>query len=143
MVGFYAKFELINGFVKAAYWPLEKVKAHATKFSQAFRSGKGSPWQSDFEAMACKTVLKSILKYAPKSVEMQRALSFDQAVAKTDATADNLDELNIDFIEPEYVDNERAVEATAEEVDPSQGLFRTIKENNYDEQHQESSRNPQ
>lgn len=125
VVGFYAKFELINGFVKAAYWPLEKVKAHATKFSQAFRSGKGSPWQSDFEAMACKTVLKSILKYAPKSVEMQRALSFDQAVAKTDATADNLDELNIDFIEPEYVDNPNnpVADAVAEEVKPSDTLF--------------------
>lgn len=123
VIGFYAKFELINGFVKAAYWTVEKVKAHATKFSQAFRSGKGSPWQSDFEAMACKTVLKSILKYAPKSVEMQKALDFDQAVAKT--TARNADDFDIDFVEPEYIDNPKATpqDIVSEEVKPADDLF--------------------
>ena len=80
IVGYMAKFELLNGFTKVAYWDVERVKAHATKFSQAYRSGYTSPWKSDFDAMAQKTVLKSILKYAPKSIEMQNAVTFDQAV---------------------------------------------------------------
>ena len=124
VVGYYAKFELTNGFVKAAYWSIDKVKSHATKFSQAFRAGKGSPWQSDFDAMACKTVLKSILKYAPKSVEMQRAMIFDQAVATTKVPIENVDDFNIDIIEPEYVDNQpQAVEVNEEVVDPEKDLF--------------------
>lgn len=125
VVGYYAKFELTNGFVKAAYWSIDKVKSHATKFSQAFRAGKGSPWQSDFDAMACKTVLKSILKYAPKSVEMQRAMIFDQAVATTKVPIDNVDDLNIDILEPEYVDNDSTpVTAVNDEVvDPEKDLF--------------------
>lgn len=123
VLGYYAKFELTNGFVKAAYWTIDKVKKHATKFSQAYRAGKGSPWQSDFDAMAAKTVLKSILKYAPKSVEMQRALAFDQAVAKSNVSADNIEDFNIDIIEPEYIDNEPIMDATAEEVVPGSDLF--------------------
>ncbi len=54
VIGYMAKFELLNGFTKVAYWDIDKVKAHATKFSQAFRSGFNSPWKSDFDSMAMK-----------------------------------------------------------------------------------------
>ena len=76
--------------------------------------------------MGCKTVLKSILKYAPKSIEMVNALRFDQAAVNVNS--DNADELNIDYFTPEYVDNEPAIQdATAEEVDPSADLFNSEK----------------
>lgn len=103
IIGYMAKFVLLNGFTKTAYWTVDQVKAHATKFSQSFRSGYNSPWKSDFDAMAQKTVLKSILKYAPKSVEMQAAVTFDQAVVKTNAS--DVQDLDIDTFVPEYVDN--------------------------------------
>lgn len=103
VVGYMAKFVLLNGFTKTAYWTVEQVKAHANKFSQSFRSGYNSPWKSDFDAMAQKTVLKSILKYAPKSVEMQNAITFDQAVIKPNAS--DVEDLEIDAFVPEYVDN--------------------------------------
>lgn len=103
VIGYMAKFELLNGFTKAAYWDIEKVKAHATKFSQAFRAGFNSPWKSDFDAMAQKTVLKSILKFAPKSIEMQNAVTFDQSVINTNTS--DVQDLDIDAFAPEYVDN--------------------------------------
>lgn len=103
VIGYMAKFELLNGFTKVAYWDVDKVKAHATKFSQAFRSGFSSPWKSDFDAMALKTVLKSILKFAPKSIEMQNAVAFDQAVVNTNVS--DVQDLDIDAFAPEYVDN--------------------------------------
>ena len=103
VIGYMAKFELLNGFTKVAYWDIDKVKAHATKFSQAFRAGYNSPWKSDFDAMAQKTVLKSILKFAPKSIEMQNAVAFDQAVVNTNAS--DVQDLDIDAFAPEYVDN--------------------------------------
>lgn len=37
-----------------------------------------SPWQSDFEAMAKKSVIRRIFKYLPKSVELQRAVNLDE-----------------------------------------------------------------
>ena len=103
VIGYMAKFELLNGFTKVAYWDIEKVKAHATKFSQAFRAGFNSPWKSDFDAMAQKTVLKSILKFAPKSIEMQNAVTFDQSVINTNTS--DVQDLDIDAFAPEYVDN--------------------------------------
>lgn len=103
VIGYMAKFELLNGFTKVAYWDIDKVKAHATKFSQAFRAGFNSPWKSDFDAMAQKTVLKSILKFAPKSIEMQNAVTFDQAVINTNTS--DVQDLDIDAFAPEYVDN--------------------------------------
>ena len=103
VIGYMAKFELLNGFTKVAYWDIEKVKAHATKFSQAFRAGFNSPWKSDFDAMAQKTVLKSILKFAPKSIEMQNAVTFDKSVINTNTS--DVQDLDIDAFAPEYVDN--------------------------------------
>lgn len=79
VVGYYAAFELVNGFKKATYWSKGKVTNHARRFSKSFGSG---PWQTDFDAMACKTVLLSILKvYAPMSVEMQQAIEADGKTA--------------------------------------------------------------
>lgn len=79
VVGYFASFELLNGFKKSAYWTKEEVTKHAKRFSKSFGSG---PWQSDFDAMACKTVLLSIMKtYAPMSIEMQQAVEADGKVA--------------------------------------------------------------
>ena len=123
IIGVMARFDLINGYSKTIFWSIEEINAHARKFSQAYKRGKDSPWQSDFEAMAKKTVLKSLLnKYAPKSVAMNTAIKFDQA--KVNINSDDIDELNVDAFDAEYVDNEPvATEVTTEEVDPSKGLF--------------------
>ena len=124
VIGYMARMDLINGFSKTIFWTVDEVKAHATRFSQAFQKGRMSPWKSDFDAMARKTVLKALFsKYAPKSVAIQQAIKFDQAVVKP---TDDLSagDINIDAFEKEYVDYEPQIQdATAEEVDPSKGLF--------------------
>jgi len=123
VIGYMARMDLTNGFSKTIYWTKEEVEAHAKRFSQAYRGSKSSPWQSDFDAMARKTVLKALFaKYAPKSVAIQQAIKFDQAVVKPN---DGLteDDLQIDSYDVDYVDNEPAQEAVAEEVSPSGDLF--------------------
>lgn len=107
-VGVMARFDLINGYSKTIYWSLEEIEAHAKRFSQAYRSGYDSPWKSDFWQMAKKTVLKSLLnKYAPKSVAMQTALKFDQS--KVNLNSNDIEELNVDAFDAEYVDNPEVV----------------------------------
>lgn len=122
IIGYMARMDLTNGFSKTIFWTKEEVEAHAKRFSQAYRGSGDSPWKSDFDAMARKTVLKSLFaKYAPKSVAIQQAIKFDQAVVRADSL--DGDDINIDAFEAEYVDNGQAFEPTAEEVDPGKGLF--------------------
>lgn len=86
VVGYFASFELLNGFKKSTYWTKDEVIKHAKRFSKSFGSG---PWQSDFDAMACKTVLLSIMKtYAPMSIEMQEAMEADGKVATMNASGE-------------------------------------------------------
>lgn len=100
VIGYMAYFKLTNGFEKTAYMSIEEVEKHAKKYSQSYQKGFGV-WADDFDVMARKTVLKLLLsKYAPKSIEMQRAITFDQARIKGD-----LVESNIDDVEVEYIDN--------------------------------------
>ena len=71
------------------------LKKHGEKFSQTFKKGFGL-WKDDFDSMAQKTVIKLLLsKFAPLSVEMQRAVITDQAVVKDFETED-----------VQYIDNE-------------------------------------
>lgn len=75
-VGYFAYFELLNGFKKAIYWTREKVAAHGQRYSKAFGNG---PWQTDFDAMACKTVLRQLLsKYGVMTVEFANIMAQDQ-----------------------------------------------------------------
>lgn len=80
VIGYAGYFELINGFEKTFYMSAEELKGHGSKYSQSFKSGFGL-WKDNFEAMALKTVIKLLLsKYAPLSIEMQKAVTVDQAV---------------------------------------------------------------
>lgn len=79
MIGAFAYLETLNGFRKGLFWNTDRIHAHARRHSSAYKSGKNTPWQTDFEAMAIKTVLKSLLsKYGIMSVEMIGALSADE-----------------------------------------------------------------
>lgn len=107
VIGYMARFDLINGFSKTIFWTIAEVQAHANKFSQAYRSGYNCPWKSDFDAMARKTVLKALFsKYAPKSIQMQNAIAFDQAAVKVNEDiASGAEPINIDAFEVEYIDS--------------------------------------
>lgn len=96
VVGYYAYFELLNGFVKTLYWTKEQCEAHGSKYSKAHqgknRGGEYDNWTSMFESMAMKTVMKQLLsKYAPLSVELTRAIVTDQAVVNDDNSLDYVD----------------------------------------------------
>lgn len=100
VVGYMAYAKLVNGFEKTIYWTVEKCKQHAMRYSQTYKKGFGN-WVDQFDAMSLKTVLKHlIVKYLPKSIELQTAIEADQASFTGD----------IDNPEPVYVDNTETVE---------------------------------
>lgn len=76
-IGYFCYFELLNGFNKGLAWTKERVKAHGKKYSKSFTS-KYSPWQTDFNSMAKKTmVLQLIPKYGVMTIEMSQAMRND------------------------------------------------------------------
>lgn len=80
-VGYVFAFKLVNGFTKIAYWPRERVEAHAKRYSQSYGGNYDSPWKSNFDQMALKTVIKNELsKWGILSIEMQKAIKLDQAI---------------------------------------------------------------
>lgn len=106
IMGYAAYFELLNGFSKTLYMTEKELTAHGARFSQTFKTGRGL-WKDDFNSMAIKTVLKLLLsKFAPLSIEMQRAVIADQAVINDSETldvdyVDNTEEFKTDAAETE------------------------------------------
>ena len=102
-----AYFQTINGFEKYNVMSKEEIENHAKKFSKTY-SYKGSSWQTNFNTMAKKTVLKLLLsKFGILSIEMQTAQKADQAVIR---------EFDKNNIEVEYVDNENNVNYTTDDI---------------------------
>jgi len=100
VIGYFAHIELKNGFSKTLFMTKDKVTAHAKKYSKTFNSDY-SPWKSDFDAMALKTVLKNILShYGSLSVEMQAAFHDDI----DDEINANANTENVTFTEAVIVD---------------------------------------
>lgn len=110
VIGYVAKFTTINGFGKEIYMSMDEIKAHAIRYSKAYAYDlkpttkyKNSPWSTNFNSMALKTVIKQLIsKWGIMSIELQKAVEADSAVIKEDGT-------------PSYIDGELAsVNATDE-----------------------------
>lgn len=103
IVGYFAYFELMNGFRKSLYWSKAKMENHAMQYSKGYASDvkKGNQytfWSKDFNGMAYKTMLRQLLsKWAVMSIEMQTAMASDMAVINENSY--------------EYIDNQSEEEA--------------------------------
>lgn len=81
-VGYYAFFELTNGFKKQMYWSKEKMEQHALKYSMGYKAKKGYTfWEKDFDSMALKTMYRQLIgKYGIMSIDMQKAYANDTTI---------------------------------------------------------------
>lgn len=74
-----------------------EIERHANNYSAQFKKSQSRRWKDKFDEMATKTVIKLLLsKFAPLSVEMQKAVIADQGV---------LQDENFDAVE--YPDNDQ------------------------------------
>lgn len=112
VIGYFAYLELLNGFTKTVYWTKEQVERHAKKYSKSF-SKTHSPWKTEFDAMALKTVLRNLItKWGIMSIEMLSAVDRDiEADARREVTENaNSEVLDIedDIIDAEFFEEQSA-----------------------------------
>ena len=81
LVYFYAVFRTVNGGYGMAVMSKASMDIYAKTYSKSFDSSY-SPWKTNYEDMAKKSVVKQALKYAPLKSEFQRALSIDETIKK-------------------------------------------------------------
>lgn len=74
---YYAVFKLINGGVGFEVMSKEDVETFAKEKSKTYKNG---PWETDFDAMAKKTLVKRLLKFAPLKSDFVRAVTTDETI---------------------------------------------------------------
>ncbi|MCQ2300372.1 MAG: recombinase RecT [Bacteroidales bacterium] len=115
MIYVYAMFKTKTGATGFACMSKEEIEEHAKRFSKSYdyKTGKFfGPWETDFVAMAKKTVLLQALKYAPKKSDFARAIVSDNTVKSE--LAKDMSEVQNEVIEADVVENGGA---DKEEVD--------------------------
>ena len=140
--GYFAHFELNNGFSKTLYMSLADMAAYALKYAPAFKSRPKNPedamnvdklcdlaqeqdtngpaqgktgWLGDFNAMAQKTVLRRLLsKFGYLSVEMISAITKDEE-QETDTFTDAQEMRDEDNAQPKPAFNAAAI---VEDIEP-------------------------
>jgi recombination protein RecT len=111
IIGYVAYFKLLNGFEKMLYMTKEQIENHGTKYSKSY-SNKYGRWQQDFDSMALKTVIKLLLsKYGILSIEMQTAITVDQAIIK------NADTMEIEYVDVNEKNNNQTIDIEVKELE--------------------------
>jgi recombination protein RecT len=85
---FYAKAKIKNAGTIFIVWPKSMVIEHGKKYSKTFASAS-SPWQTSFQAMGKKTMIRQLVDYLPRSAEDESSKSLHRAL--------ELDEKPINF----------------------------------------------
>lgn len=103
-VAYYAMFKTKDGGYGFEVMSVDDVQRHAQRYSKSYGSGS-SPWRSNFDEMAKKTVIKRALKYAPLKSDFVRGVAQDETIK-----AELSDEMYA-------VPDETVFEAEGEEID--------------------------
>ena len=79
-VAYYAMFKTKDGGYGFEVMSVDDARSHAKRYSKSAGNG---PWQTNFDEMAKKTVLKKVLKYAPLKSDFVRGIAQDETIKNT------------------------------------------------------------
>ena len=98
----YATFRTKDGGYGFECMSVADIRKHAQQFSDAYKRGYTSPWVTNFEEMAKKTVLKRVLKYAPLKTDFVRQMASEDGIKNTisnDMTEEPIEYIDITDLE--------------------------------------------
>ncbi|WP_195540368.1 recombinase RecT [Eubacterium maltosivorans] len=109
ITGYFAYFQLLNGFEKALYMTKEEVIAWADKYAPSFNSSNKSgstPWYVEFDKMATKTVIRRLLgTYGPMTDELSKAFVMESHEDRVDREVQlNANKKPMDFEDAEVTE---------------------------------------
>lgn len=112
-IAYYAVYNTKDGGFGFEVMSIDDVRTFARKYSKSFGSDS-SPWTTNFDSMAKKTVLKQVLKYAPLKTDFVRGIAQDETVHKTIGA-------DMTMEESMQIESEGSVSDTYEYVDDETG----------------------
>ena len=118
---YYGVYHTKSGGYGFEVMSVEDIDEYKKKFSQS-ASSKYSPWATNFDAMAKKTVLKQLLKYAPIKTDFVRDITSDETIKSnlSEHMTDIADETTIDMEdiqdEPTNSENPKNVDMETGEI---------------------------
>ena len=133
VIAYYAYAQIKGGGNALVVMSKDEVIEHARKFSKSYNT-KSSPWKSDFDSMAKKTVLIQLTKTLPQATTNE-ALMFTTA-ANVDSTVHSLhedqigkavtieemvDDTEYEVVEPEVKQEPKTVKVKEDEVNTETG----------------------
>lgn len=89
---------------------IRAIRDRSQNVQNAKRYGKQTPWDTDFEEMARKTLIRRICKYLPKSNELALAIGLDDAAGRNQQALSVEDAIAGTFVPP-------PIEGESEQVD--------------------------
>lgn len=134
-IGYYAMFELVNGFRKAIYWSKKQMESHALKYSPGYASDKRKGtaytfWSKDFDSMAYKTMLRQLIsKWGVMSIELRNAFESDMGVINDDGTVnyvendDDVIDISVEEQQPEHPQQEQPQQEQPQEQNDAQAVL--------------------
>lgn len=133
----YAMYKLKNGGYSFVVKSIDDIVRFAKKYSKTYGNG---PWQTAFEEMAKKTVIKQLLKYAPLKSEFARGVYADGTVNIADMSGESAAVITASEFEVGDYEDENAAqtEARAErtakyDVDLDTGELKDLKGTPFEE----------
>ena len=113
-IGYYCIWKSKDGAFGMEVASKSEIEKFAKQKSKTYNDG---PWQTDFDAMAKKTVIKQALKYAPLSVELEEAVNADESVKNASLEDISKEDFDINLVKEERVDEETGEVIDAEVVE--------------------------
>lgn len=111
IIAYYSVWKNKNGGFGISVMSVEDMERFYTEKVEPNKKGKSSPWDTDYIAMAKKTVLKQNLKYAPLNSDIRKLVELDETVKN---------EISIDMSEISDISDDNIIDAEAVELQEEQ-----------------------